>query len=252
MAVLVLATGAIGLAMIILSPFDRRRDAIWRLGRLWGRIIMLVCGARLAVEGADRLDPRATYVFAGNHQSALDIPVLMAALPNRFGYLAKKELFAIPFFGRVMRAGGCIPVDRSEGRAAIVSMREAAGELDRGYSIFVFPEGTRGPGDTLLPFKSGGFMLAVQSGKSVVPVTVIGSRLILPPGAWRLEGTGLIKVVIDRPIPAALKRREELARLVKEHVSANLPGQAAPRTHKEISEEQDKEWSKQSKSPALG
>ena len=221
MAVFIVGTTVIGAAVLVAGLIDRRGTWVRGLSRAWGRLMLAACGVRLEVEGADRIDAKAAYVFAGNHQSALDIPVLLAALPNRFGWLAKKELFRIPLFGRLMRLTGNIPVDRGEARAALHSLREAVRALEEGRSIFVFPEGTRSPTEEVLPFKSGGFMLAAHSGLPVVPVTIVGTGRVLPPGRWRLGPPGPVRVVIGEPVAVSGRRRDELARLVRERVIEN-------------------------------
>jgi 1-acyl-sn-glycerol-3-phosphate acyltransferase len=228
-AVLVVATALVGVSLAVGGLLGRREAWVPGLVRRWGRALTLVCGVRLEVEGAHRLDPSCSYVLAGNHQSALDIPVLMVALPNHFGFLAKKELFHIPVFGRLMRLTGQVPVDRGEARAAVGSLREAARRLEQGHSILVFPEGTRSQTEQMLPFKSGAFQLALHSGRPVVPVAISGTRAVLPPGRWLLQGAGRVRVSVGEPIEVAGRRRQEVSRQVRERLEAALERGEEPR-----------------------
>jgi 1-acyl-sn-glycerol-3-phosphate acyltransferase len=114
-------------------------------------------------------------------------------------WLAKKELLRVPFFGWAMWASKHITVDRGDHLTALDSLQKAKESIRAGISIVVFPEGTRSSGGTLLPFKKGGFLLAVQAGIPIVPVTINGSGTLLPAGAWRLK-RGTIEVVVGDPV----------------------------------------------------
>jgi 1-acyl-sn-glycerol-3-phosphate acyltransferase len=144
-----------------------------------------------------------------NHQSNFDILSLIAVAPRRIYWIAKKELFDIPVFGSSMRRGGYIPLDRSDGRKALKSMENAAAIIREGKSVVMFPEGTRSRDGHLLPFKRGGFMLAVRAGVPVVPVTINGSGKINPGGLIRLY-PGRISLTLHPQvtIPVGLKKGE--------------------------------------------
>jgi 1-acyl-sn-glycerol-3-phosphate acyltransferase len=116
--------------------------------------------------------------------------------------VAKRVLFWIPILGWSMWMCGFIPIDRSNRESAIRSLEEAARKVREGTSVLVFPEGTRGPGGGLLPFKKGGFVLALQAGVPVVPIAILGSERIMPKGSLRV-GRGRIRVRLGRPIPTA-------------------------------------------------
>lgn len=176
---LVIATGV---PLSFLSP-----NYLHSYARFWAQVSLRLAGQRLSVSGQEHLPRQGAVIFMPNHQSNLDILALFAGLPVQFRWLAKQELFRIPLFGLAMRRTGYIPVDRSDRRSAITSMNLAAQRIAHGTSIIVFPEGTRSPDGHLLPFKKGGFMLALQAQVPIIPVALQGSRESLPKQAWRIR-----------------------------------------------------------------
>ncbi|MCF8034384.1 MAG: 1-acyl-sn-glycerol-3-phosphate acyltransferase [Desulfarculaceae bacterium] len=190
--------------------------------RWWARLLMGGIGCRVRIRGLDNLEPGATYVFAGNHASALDIPSLQAVLPKNFRWVAKKELFSIPLFGAALKAVGDIPIDRSAGRQALQSLIEAARRVSQDTSVVIFPEGTRSTDGKLLPFKSGGFLLAIRSGRPVVPFFIKGAHQALVDDSLILD-PGSIEVILGQPIPAeglSSEAREGLSEEVRQRILA--------------------------------
>jgi len=141
-------------------------------------------------------------VFMANHESWLDIPALLVAIPGQVRFLAKKSLFAVPFLGWAMRAMGFIPVDRENRREAIRSFEEAAQRIRAGRSVLVFPEETRTPTGELLPFQRGGFLIALKAQLPIVPVGLQGPRKILPKKHYLLR-PGTIVVRFGEPVLTA-------------------------------------------------
>jgi 1-acyl-sn-glycerol-3-phosphate acyltransferase len=140
-------------------------------------------------------------------------------LPGQFRWLAKEELFHIPLLGMAMRRTGYIPVNRSDRRKAIQGMAKAVRRITEGTSVIIFPEGTRSPDGTLLPFKKGGFIMALQSQVPVVPVAIRGSRDIMPKHSLLIQGGGDIRVDIlpaletkNRPVSDRDALMEEVRR----------------------------------------
>lgn len=176
--------------------------------RLWGRVALGLAGVKAAVSGAEHI-PDGPVIFMSNHQSSFDIPALLATMPRRIHWIAKKELFDIPVFGQSMRRGGYIPLDRGDGRKALQSMDAAAAAIRLGKSVVMFPEGTRSEDGHLLPFKRGGFILARKAAVPVIPVTINGSGKVNPAGRIRLYG-GDIRIVLHPPVnvPGDLKKSE--------------------------------------------
>jgi 1-acyl-sn-glycerol-3-phosphate acyltransferase len=178
-----------------------RGDWTRKGARLWARIILWSALVRLRVEGAARVGG-GPVVFMANHESWLDIPALLVAIPGQVRFLAKRSLFGIPFLGWAMRAMGFIPVDRENRRTAIKSFDEAAARIRAGRSVLVFPEETRTPDGSLLPFQRGGFLIALKAGLPIVPVGIEGARRVLAKGSY-LVRPGRIVVRFGEPIPTA-------------------------------------------------
>ncbi len=202
--VTVLATVLFSSAGILVSFLDRRGNMTHASARVWGRAFLWICGVVLVVEGRERLDVDSAYVFVANHQSTLDIPALLVALPVRFRMLAKASLFRIPFLGWYMKRVGYVAVTRSDRRLALQSVETAALRAGEGTSILVFPEGTRTGEAELARFKKGGFYVARDVGLPVVPVALINSGRLLPRGK-RWPDPGVIEVRIGEPIVPGLE-----------------------------------------------
>ena len=170
---------------IIFTLFDSSGRNYAFHARWWARIGLALNNTSVELRGAEYL-PGGPFILMSNHQSNFDILSLIATIPRRIYWIAKKELFDIPIFGYSMRRGGYIPLDRSDGRKALKSMENAASIIRQGSSVVMFPEGTRTCDGQLLPFKRGGFMLAVRAGVPVIPVTINGSGRVNPGGLLRL------------------------------------------------------------------
>ncbi|MDW7773284.1 MAG: lysophospholipid acyltransferase family protein [Desulfobulbaceae bacterium] len=166
----------------------------------WARCICRMIGVRVRITGADNLNPGQTYIFVGNHVSQFDIFCFQGYFPHAFRWIAKKELFRIPFFGPAMRRSGVVSIDRSKGREALKSLDRAARQIAGGTSVLIFPEGTRSPDGRLHPFKTGAAILAIKAGVPVVPIGFIGTYDILPKGKL-LAKNGEVAIRIGKPIP---------------------------------------------------
>ncbi len=225
-AVLWLGLNTIPIAstIVLLGALGFSDSRLQSLARLWARLLIYGAGCPVSLEGQENLVPGETYIFAANHSSALDIPALLAVLPSNFRWIAKKELFGIPVFGPSLKAAGYIPIDRGDLRKAMESILLAVERIKAGASVLIFPEGTRSVDGQLLPFKSGGFMLALRSGRPVVPLAVIGSNQACKPKSLLLNPRR-IRVVLGQPIPTqGLKPgdREQLSEQTRQAVQALL------------------------------
>jgi len=198
----VVSTVVMGSYGAIVGFIPPRGDWTLRGARVWGRMILAPMLVRLRAEGAERVPRGEPVVFMANHESWLDIPALLAVVPVQVRFLAKKNLFAIPFFGWAISAMGFIPVDRKNRRNAVKSFEEAAERIRRGRSVLIFPEETRSRDGNLLPFQRGGFLIALKAGIPIVPVGLEGPRRCLPKFSYLLR-PGPIVVRFGAPIPTA-------------------------------------------------
>lgn len=204
---------------ILTWPLSPRGELYLKFARIWSGMILRGLAIPLTVEHEAELDETRPYLFMSNHRSLFDIFALFLATRHSLRMVAKRELFLIPVFGWALWMCGFIPIDRSDRERAIESLNRAARRVREGVSVLVFPEGTRGPGDGLLPFKKGGFVLALQSGVPVVPVAIRGSEGIMAKGSLRV-GRGAIRVRTGRPIPTAGRGAEARDALMGEVRSA--------------------------------
>lgn len=186
---------------VLVSLVDRSGNRTHGVARTWGRTLLWVTGIHLEVTGLEKLDEDGSYVFVANHHSALDIPALLAGLPYCTRMLAKTGLFGIPFLGWYIRSVGYIPVDRSDPRKARAALRSALEGADRGFSLVVFPEGTRSREGSIEEFKGGAVFLARESGLPLVPVAVVNSGRLMPSGKLRTD-PGIIDLRIGEPVIA--------------------------------------------------
>ena len=201
-------TGLFAVSASICTLFDSSGRCYAAHARLWARFGLALNNTPVEMLGAEYL-PDGPFILMSNHQSNFDILALIATIPRRIYWIAKKELFDIPVFGSSMRRGGYIPLDRSDGRKALKSMDNAAAIIRQGSSVVMFPEGTRSRDGHLLPFKRGGFMLAVRAGVPVIPVTINGSGTVNPGGRIALS-SGKITLILHPQVcvPEGIKKGE--------------------------------------------
>jgi 1-acyl-sn-glycerol-3-phosphate acyltransferase len=198
------------------SLFSKTGDFSHLCMQIWSRQNLRIAGTKLHVTGLSNASTSdGAKVFAANHQSMLDILVLAAILPVKFRWIAKKELFRIPFLGWHMKRAGYIAIDRSERSSAARTIMDSVQTLRQGMSLVIFPEETRSPDGRLQEFKRGGFALAVKAGVSVVPVAIQGTGRAIRKGDLRLHRTE-VRVDIAAPIaPPPGGRREAQEELMQ-------------------------------------
>jgi 1-acyl-sn-glycerol-3-phosphate acyltransferase len=212
-----------GLGTIILNvasgPLARK------LARLWSVHLLSIARVKLVVEGASNIAPHSNYVFVSNHQGYFDIPVLFCSLGSALSFIAKKELFAIPFFGWGMTAIGCISMDRKNPRNARASISRAVSILrTKKLSLVLFPEGTRSPSGRVGEFKRGSFTLALEAGVPVVPVTICGTGAIHGKSSHRIH-PGSVTVSIGKPLATGdmmKMTKDELSGTVREIIARTM------------------------------
>jgi fatty-acyl-CoA synthase len=193
---LLLATMPALWLLVLLAPTARSAD---RLVRLWCRVVLALAGCHVRTEGPERLDGSRPAILVANHGSYLDVVVLLAALPVDFRFVAKRELLRAPLVGSVIRRVGHLTVERAARSQSVADAEGITAALRAGMSVLVFPEGTfvRSPG--ILPFRLGAFKAAAETGAPVVPVTIRGTRDILPAGQC-LPRPGPVTVAVSPPL----------------------------------------------------
>jgi 1-acyl-sn-glycerol-3-phosphate acyltransferase len=210
-------TAIMGSISILSSFVDSGGRLQHGCSRIWSRLILWTSRVRLNVRGAENLKPDVPYVLCVNHQSHMDIPIVLLSIPIQFRFAAKKELFQIPFLGWHLRRSGHVAIDRENPRAAIKSMAKAAAAIKAGTAVVIFPEGGTSQEGDIRPFKGGGFFLATKSGVDAVPVTIRGSREVLRPKTYHVRG-GVVDVSIGRPIESEGESTSDLAEKVREQI----------------------------------
>ena len=236
LAIVALNTVVLGPMAVAVATFDER--ASYRVCQLWVWANLVGCGVRVHAHRLATLDSNRAYVFMSNHVSHYDVLAAVAALEEfQLRWVAKKELTRIPIFGWSMKHTGHIVIDRSDPEQAIASLHAAGRRMsDEGISVMIFPEGTRGvAGQPLLPFKKGGFMLALETGHPIVPLAIRGSGRILPRGS-KLPRGGDIEVVVGPPIPVAGLDRDEIMRRVRAFLT-DYGDEASPRARDHLAAE---------------
>ena len=212
-------------AILAAAPFLGGRRAFWTVAPLWARIIFRLCASPPTITGWDDLPEAIRFehepvIFMSNHESNLDPPVLISAIPIPAVYLSKKELMWMFPVGWAAKMAGTIFIDRSNRERAINSLHQAAAEIRGGKSVVIFPEGTRTRTGQLLPFKKGGFVMAEEAGVQIVPLATVGGRFMLPPGAVHIR-PGRYVVAFGAPVdPKAFPSRDALIAEVRNRISA--------------------------------
>ena len=184
------------LAIVILP---RGKYVTVRIIRWWARWSLRLAGVKYEVIGIENVPEGRPVVFVANHQSTLDIPVCLAALPGRVRMMAKHTLFRIPVFGWALYAEGFVSVNRNDRMKARMSLGSATRKLKQGISIFVFPAGTRSRTGEVGTFKTGGYRLAIDAGVPIVPLTLLGAEDLLA-AARGLIKKGKITLIVGEPI----------------------------------------------------
>jgi 1-acyl-sn-glycerol-3-phosphate acyltransferase len=179
---------------------DPSGDLSFKIMRITAKLMLVLGGVKVYIDGIENVDMANAQVFASNHVSAFDIIVLTAISPVKTGWVAKQELFYIPFLGWLMRANGHVAIDRSSGRKALLSIKKAAEKVKAGNNIVIFPEGTRSRDEKLLPFKKGVFHLCTRTGVPIVPIFILGTYDVLRPDSLAIR-SGNVYVKFGKCIP---------------------------------------------------
>jgi 1-acyl-sn-glycerol-3-phosphate acyltransferase len=207
-------TIVLGTVSITSSLFDRTGDFGHRCARAWAWLVLKTTGVRVTVRGAEHVVPGRSYVFASNHQSIYDIPIVFTSLPVQLRIVAKDSLGRFPFLGWHLRRTGHLLVDRRNPGAGV--LKRMARLIGGARSLIVFPEGTRSQDGTVGRFKGGIFLLAIDSELPVVPISIARSRFVMLKGRL-MTCPGEVTVTIHEPLPTTGITREQ-ARAFAERV----------------------------------
>jgi len=208
-----IATLLLAVPIIAAGLLSRTGNLAFSLSRIWAYTMLAVSFVRTEIKNRNRIHPKTSYIIISNHQSLYDILALVTTLGIQYRWFIKKEILKIPLFGYGLYASRNIFIDRSNTARAIESINKGMERLPRGVSLMVFAEGTRSPDGRIHEFKKGGFVTAIRRKIPILPVTVNGSRRILPKGSLAFK-PGKIQVVIGDPIDTGGYTTESVDELI--------------------------------------
>jgi 1-acyl-sn-glycerol-3-phosphate acyltransferase len=217
-------TAILGTSVIVLSYLDRRGNICHYFGKFWGRLNLFLTGVSVSVSGREHIRKGQPYIIMSNHQSALDILALYGYLPLQFRWVMKIELRKYPIFGLGCERIGHIYIDRGDSEKAHESLKVAGQKIRNGASVLFFPEGTRSRDGKLLPFKKGGFVIALEAGVPILPVTISGSLPLLPKKSLKII-PGHMEMRFHEPIPMdgyTYETKEKLMEKVRNVIGGDL------------------------------
>lgn len=208
----------VGLPATILARLSGNGAILFTLGHLGAEVGLRLAGVRYRLVGGERIPSGRPVVYCANHQSNLDPPIVFRALYRfhpRLRILFKSEMRKLPVFGRAMEQVGFVPVERGSRDQSVAAVNAATEAVRGGHSFLVFPEGTRSRTGELLPFKKGGFVLAIGAGAPVVPLAVDGARNAMVPGSKVIRQSEVV-IHVGQPIQTSGLSFEDRDTLVEE------------------------------------
>jgi len=228
---IIISTIACGAVSIVVTLFDKTGDTGVGIAHWWARALLWYARVKVRMEGMEKLAGLPNCVLCSNHLSYMDTPVILASIRLRFRFLAKSELFKIPFMGTHLKQAGHIPVPLEDPRAAVRTLTRAAEAIrDRGISLLIFPEGGRSEDGTLQPFKEGAAYIAIKAQVPLVPIALIGTREVLPMHG-KVFRAGNVRLVVGDPISTVgrtLKDRDALTQEAFRQITEMLAKEPAP------------------------
>ena len=216
-----LVVGTVGVLYVWLGGSSK---LLYSIGRVGCSLLTRTAGIRVKIEGLDQVKPGRTYLFLANHQGNCDPAALFPAIPRDARFILKKELRQVPVLGTIMKLGGFVFIDRNDRTSALKGMEEAVAQMKQGHSFIAFPEGTRSRTGRMGAFKKGLFVMALQAGVPVIPISISGSYKVMPPGRLRIK-SGTIRLVFHPEIATeglGLNQRENLMTEVAQVIASDL------------------------------
>jgi 1-acyl-sn-glycerol-3-phosphate acyltransferase len=221
----------IGLYILLLAPFamlwvllSGKPSLLHQLARFCIRVASLLCGVTVTVHGREKISPGLTYVFLSNHQGNFDAPALVHAIPRDWSALIKKEMMRLPLFSLVLKQVQFVPIERTNPKDAHLGIERGALLLGQGKSFLAFPEGTRSRDGRLGKFKKGAFVMAIKAQAPIVPITILNSARVQPPGRYAIT-PGRIDVIFHDPIETrgmTLNDRDTLVQMTRAAIESPL------------------------------
>jgi 1-acyl-sn-glycerol-3-phosphate acyltransferase len=221
---LIINTLLLSILTIIISFFDKNGNKVHYIGKFWSLLNVYLSGTRLSIKGTGKIDRTRTYIVMSNHQSLFDVWALIGKIPLQLRWIIKSGIKRMPVFGYALERMGHIYIDRSKGKGTLTNLDVAVQKIKAGTSVVIFPEGTRSLDGHLQKFLNGGAILAIKSGVPILPITVNGSRFVLPKNTLGLM-PGKIEIIVGdviAPSSFSESQRDELMAAVKSAIEKNL------------------------------
>jgi 1-acyl-sn-glycerol-3-phosphate acyltransferase len=230
MPLIALSTTFFGCISLLCGLWDRSGRQQHAIARVWAQSLLYLSLSPVKVVGLERLNPAQPAVYASNHLSYYDTPVLFAKLPFQFRILAKQGLWKIPFIGWYLNRSGQVPVDSSSTRSAIASLNRGVSTLKNGMPLVLFPEGGRTETGDLQPFMSGCAFMAIKAQVPLVPVALVGTYELLPIHTYHLTPRPLMAIVGEpiSTIGLTTKDADALTQRLYDTISAMYHHYATP------------------------
>jgi 1-acyl-sn-glycerol-3-phosphate acyltransferase len=223
-----LYTVVFGITSIPFGFFDKDGSILHGFARQWSKLIMKTILSPVRVMGLEKIDPSRTYVYAVNHASALDIPVLYASLPFQFRIVHKKELLSYPVIGWHLKRSGQVCVDQQNPSHSVGQIKSAVRTLKNGMPLVIFPEGGRTADGTIQPFLAGAFFMAIKANVDIVPIALVGTYELLPMDTFHIKSRPL-EMRIGNPISTSewtLRNLQGLSAKVQQEIQNLYDGPA--------------------------